>query len=235
MRESLCFDIYYQKKINIRDYSLDGIEALARFKDENGNYLNTENSINYLKQQIGDQCFTYIVIKKIFSDIDSIPKDKIPNISINITASEVEDAYFKLWINNLFVNREWCIEKFEFEINEKCKIKNKERFLDGLIFLKSSGFKISLDDLGKDFNTIDMIYKYPFDKIKIDKSLLIKYKNKPKYLKTLFHKIHSLDMLVVVEGVEDKFTFEFVKNINCDIVQGFYFSMPEPFNKLYLC
>lgn len=234
MKESLSFDIYYQKKINIRDYSLDGIEALSRFKDEKGNYLNTENSINYLKRQIGAQCFTYLVIKKIFSDIDSIPKDKIPNISINITAPEIEDLSFKLWIKNLFVNREWCIEKFEFEINEKWKIKNKERFLDGLIFLKNSGFKISLDDLGKDFNTIDMIYKYPFDKIKIDKSLLIKYKNKPKYLKELFHKIHSLDMLVVVEGVEDTFTFKFVKNINCDIIQGFYFSIPEPFNKLYL-
>ncbi|HAT4365448.1 TPA: EAL domain-containing protein [Clostridium perfringens] len=141
MRKSLNFDIYYQKKINIKNYTLDGIEVLARFKDKNGNFLNTENSINHLKQQICDKNFTYIVINKVFSYIDNIPNDKIPNISINITASEIEDSHFKLWINNLFVNRKWCFKKFEFEINEKCNVKNEKRFLEGLIFLKVSVLK----------------------------------------------------------------------------------------------
>ncbi len=225
------FSPYYQPQIDISTRTLHGFEVLARFQELNYN-LNTYDIINNIQKNKMGHLFTTKLLKKIFLDLDNISTKNIPNIAINIPANEIEKSDYFTFIINMLKEKECYLNKFEFEITENYKIQNPKIFLENINILKSKGIKIALDDLEKGFNTLDLIDKYPFDKIKLDKNLVTNWSSNEVYLKNIINCIHDLDMLVVAEGIENAETLNKMISLKCDIAQGFYIGKPCPFNKL---
>lgn len=225
------FSPYYQPQIDITTKTLYGFEVLARFQDLNYK-LNTYDIINDIQKNKMGHLFTTQLLKKIFLDLDKFPQKNIPNIAINISANEIENSDYLTFIINILKEKKHYINKLEFEITENCKIQRPKIFLENINILKENGVKIALDDLGKGFNTFDLIGKYPFNKIKLDKKLVSNCISNELYLKNIINCIHDLNMLVVAEGIENIETLNKMIVLKCDIVQGFYIGKPRPFNEL---
>ncbi|MDZ4994633.1 EAL domain-containing protein [Clostridium perfringens] len=225
------FSPYYQPQININTKTLYGFEILTRFQDLNYK-LNTYDVINDIQKNKMGHLFTTKLLKKVFLDLDSISQKNIPNIAINISSTEIENNDYFTFIINVLEEKESYLNKLEFEITENCKIKNPKIFLENIKLLKTKGVKIALDDLEKGFNTLDLIDKYPFDKIKLDKKLVSNWSSNEINLKNIINYIHNLNMLVVAEGIENIETLNKMISLKCDIVQGFYIGKPCPFNEL---
>ena len=200
---------------------------------KNINYkFNTYDVINNIHRNKVSHLFTTKLLKKIFLDLDSISQKDIPNVAINISANEIENnAYFQ-FIINVLDERECYLNKLEFEITENFEIKAPKRFLQNINILKAKGIKIALDDLGKGFNTLDLISKYPFNKIKLDKELIFNCNSNLINLKNIINYIHDLNMLVVAEGIENIETLNKMISLKCDIAQGFFIGKPCPFKEL---
>ena len=103
--------------------------------------------------------------------------------------------------------------------------------------IKQVGFKISLDDFGTGTSTLNMLQDMPIDTIKIDKSFVdkIRPENKKKnIIEYIIYIAKKLNLETVAEGVENKEQIEYLRELGCDLIQGYYYSKPiklEEFEK----
>ena len=94
---------------------------------------------------------------------------------------------------------------------------------------KDKGIKIAIDDFGTGYSSFGYLSKLPLDCLKIDQSFIRKLddsKNDRIIVSAINAMAHSLGLGTVVEGVEEKSQYEYLKNEGCDIIQGYYFSKP---------
>ena len=128
---------------------------------------------------------------------------------------------------------------FTFEVIEKDVANSDAPHLRVLNALREKGFRISLDDFGAAVSSLGTFEQLPFDEIKIHASLLARARSSPVTMQVLAAVIglaHNLDISVCAEGVEDQETFEFLKTIECDKMQGFLISeavMPDIIRRVY--
>lgn len=128
---------------------------------------------------------------------------------------------------------------FTFEIIEKDVADSDAPHLRILNALREKGFRISLDDFGAAASSLSTFEQLPFDEIKIHASLLARARSNPvtmQVLAAVTGLAHNLGVSVCAEGVEDQETFEFLKTIECDKMQGFLISeavMPDIIRRVY--
>jgi EAL domain-containing protein (putative c-di-GMP-specific phosphodiesterase class I) len=128
---------------------------------------------------------------------------------------------------------------FTFEVTEKDVADSDAPHLRVLKELRERGFRISLDDFGAAVSSLSTFEQLPFDEIKIHASLLARARSNPvtmQVLAAVTGLAHNLGISVCAEGVEDQETFEFLKTIECDKMQGFLISeavMPDIIRRVY--
>jgi EAL domain-containing protein (putative c-di-GMP-specific phosphodiesterase class I) len=96
--------------------------------------------------------------------------------------------------------------------------------------LKAIGFKLSLDDFGTGFSSLEYLKTFPLDQIKIDQSFVINmFQNEKdiKIIKSILYLGDLLEMNVIAEGVEEKEHYEKLKELGCRQFQGYYFAKPQ--------
>ena len=122
----------------------------------------------------------------------------------------------------------------EFEITENELFDDIDTYNRIINDIHSIGAKVSMDDFGSGNTSLNILTKYDFDFIKLDKSFFNEKsfdESTKKSLKTIVTLAHELGKKVVAEGVETEVIDKFLKSINCDIVQGFYYSKPMSFDE----
>ncbi len=120
--------------------------------------------------------------------------------------------------------------RLELEITETLLLRDTDAVLAELARLKALGVAVVMDDFGTGYSSLSYLWRFPFDKIKIDCSFMLNLDGADENVRTIISTIvtlgHSLHMRVTVEGVEDDRQAEFVRGTGCDEVQGFYFGRP---------
>ena len=98
--------------------------------------------------------------------------------------------------------------------------------------LKQLGVAIAMDDFGTGYSSLSYLWRFPFDKIKIDRAFMTAFdaadENVEKVIKTIVALGRSLHMEITVEGIENHRQVEFLRSVKCDQVQGYYFGRPMP-------
>jgi len=119
----------------------------------------------------------------------------------------------------------------EFELTESTYIDNMEQVGRLVSQLRDLGSKVSMDDFGSGYSSLNMLDKMPIDIMKIDRIFLkeeVLRDNDKIILDCIIQMAKKLDMCVVCEGVETQNQYEFLRDSGCDIMQGFYFGRPMP-------
>jgi len=119
---------------------------------------------------------------------------------------------------------------FELEMTESVLVESSENVLDAFEELRRLGIKISLDDFGTGFSSLNYLSTFSVDSIKIDRSFISKVdKDKNSAIVVaVIQMAHAFGYKVVAEGVETQDQLDFLKQIDCDIVQGYFYSRPIP-------
>ncbi len=121
-------------------------------------------------------------------------------------------------------------QRLELEITETLLLGNNERTMVDLKRLKAMGISIVMDDFGTGYSSLSYLWKFPFDKIKIDRSFMESFEKSGGNVETVVKSIIALGremhMRVTVEGVETLNQVDFLNNADADQVQGFYFGKP---------
>ena len=161
-------------------------------------------------------------------------------LSINISAVQLARDNFVDSIRhalNLYGVRAECIE---LELTESIFLKDSEEARRKIKQLRKLGFRISLDDFGTGFSSLSYLKDLPIDTLKIDKSFVdtaIGDKATNIITESVIDMVNKLGLETIAEGVEEQNQYDYLKKINCDVIQGYLMgrSMSKgDFEKLFI-
>ncbi len=231
------FVLYYQPQYDSKTGDLRGVEALIRWKDENGKMISPGCFIPLAEKSgliipIG----SWVLEEGIKKYAEWRKKyDCNMVLSLNISALQYKRPDF---VNNLFD----LLEKYqvnpkdiELEITESVLIDDFDQVVEKLHVIKDYGIKISLDDFGTGFSSLSYLKGLPIDTLKIDKSFIdtvIDDESTQVITESIVSMVKKLGYETVAEGVETEEQFEYLKKIECDNIQGFLLGKPMPEEEL---
>ncbi len=225
------FKLYLQPKVNIDTKEIESAEALVRWQQEDGTFIYPNDFIPIIESNrfIVDLDF-YMLDKtcRFLRDRIDAGKKYVP-ISVNFSRLHLsnEDTIEKLSsiVDSYSIPR----NLIEIELTESASIDGEDAVMDFEKQLHKNKFKISMDDFGAGYSSFDTLQKINFDVIKLDRSFMMFMEDNDKkklIIETIVKMAKSLGMRSVSEGVETKEQLEFLKEIGCDMAQGYYFSRP---------
>lgn len=226
------FKLVYQSKVNAISGEVMGVEALARW---NNNFLGEVPPFIFipLLEKINlSVSFGEFVVKRAFSQYKGLCKkyhNKV-KLSINISPSQLISRGFiefiEAEINEYQINPENII----LEITESIIIEGIEQVSELIESLKKIGVKISIDDFGSGYSSLNYLTKMDIDELKIDKSFVDQIGKNEKInimLNLIVQLANAYKLDVVAEGVETKAQLDMIIGIGCNVIQGYYYSKPE--------
>ena len=224
------FTLAFQPKVQIDNNRIIGVEALLRIKDSSHN-ISIQQLIKMAEEAgfIGE--ITKWVIENSIKQIKEWEKWGLAvKVSINISLLDLKD-------DSIIEFTENCLKLYgvdpsfiEFELTERSIIEDEHRVLAALKRIKKAGIKLSLDDYGSGYNSLNYLVNpvFHFDYIKIDKSFIknITEEHGKLLCEGIIKTAHVLGIRVIAEGVETEEQVSILRAINCDIAQGYYFYKP---------
>ncbi|EJG0043424.1 EAL domain-containing response regulator [Vibrio parahaemolyticus] len=217
----------YQPKIEITSGKIVGFEVLARLCVKGDGFIYPDKFIP-LVERAGLNCqLAKLVLNQALSQWQLFPILKDYSLSVNISASDLQSIDFIDYV----IDKDLASSdiKLMLELTESQDMLRQDKTLQALAKLIINNIPISLDDFGKSYSTFDRLDSIPFNEIKIDKDFVSDLDSNNQHLvivESIIALANKLNVNVVAEGVETVAVLKQLKNLGCDIAQGYYFSPP---------
>lgn len=226
------FEVYYQPIYSVEEKKFHSAEALIRLKDEKYGFISPEIFIPVAEKsgaihKIGD-----FVLEQVCAFIASDEYKKLGLSYIEVNLSVVQCMQPKLANHIMDILTRYGVrpEQLNLEITETAASISQQALEDNIEDLTNMGMKFSLDDFGTGYSNMQRIVKLPFNIIKLDRTFTELYDN-PKLgivLMNTINMIKAMEMKIVVEGVETAEMLKLFSDLECEYIQGYYFSKPIP-------
>jgi diguanylate cyclase len=222
----------YQPQINLKTKTI-GCEVLVRWHSEDLGHLPPDIFIP-ISEQIGIIIeLGFYILEESFKTLQDWDNRgvKIDQMSINISTRQL---FYNNFANDVVTLaqkylREDLYSKLMFEITETSVAEDIGLMIEKIKPLSNLGIKFSMDDFGTGYSSLSYLRELSLDELKIDKSFIDELETTSEgksMVKTILSFARNLNMSVVAEGVEEAAQVEFLKEIGCDVLQGYYFSKP---------
>ena len=230
--------VFYQPVVSAKDRTLCGLEALARWVDPIYGFLSPADFIPALEEYRLIGKLDKAVIEIVCRDLqESITENRrVVPVSVNISRLDFE----LLNVPALFRS---CLETFEIqphflhaEITESALVLSEGVLKKATEQLKELGSQLWLDDFGSGYSSLNVLKDYDFDVMKIDMSFLKNFEGNEKsrtILKSITAMASLIGMRTVCEGVETAEAADFLTQIGCERLQGYYFGKPMPLSEIW--
>jgi len=224
------FSLQYQPKINIVSGEIIGSEALLRWNNPELGKVTPDEFIPLLEQTGLIIPVGLFVLTEALAQTRLWLQDKPEfSIAINLSPRQFRDPDLVQIVQQTVLNSTVPFDHIELEITEGVLMSGHAYTEQAILDLHKLGIHLAMDDFGTGYSSLSYLRKYPFDVIKIDRSFihdLITDKNDRALVTAIVSMAQGLDLKVVAEGVETIEQLNYMKEIYCDIAQGFYFSRP---------
>ena len=227
------FEVYYQPKFSLVTGEMIGSEALIRWNHTEHGFISPAVFIPIAEKSKLILKIGRFVFERVCNDLYEWKKQgkKIVPVSVNLSRVELYQPDIVKFINKTIKMYNLSSDFIEIEITETVAINELNILKNVLNELRTYGFSISMDDFGTGYSSISCLRDMPIDILKLDKSFLggIEHDERSRNIaKSIVSLAKSLDLVVIIEGVESKEQAELMKQFGCDLVQGFYFARPMP-------
>lgn len=224
------FKAYYQPKVSCEEKFL-GAEALVRWIKEDNKIIPPLEFIEFAEEEglikdIGEAVIVD-VCKNVSKWIEKGYRDF--RIAINLSTEQLIDENMCDNAINIIESFKIPFEYIEFEVTESTIIKDFDIAIKSIKKIKDYGITVSIDDFGTGYSSLNYLKKLEVDSVKIDKSFIdtLAFDDGTNVMvSTIIKMCHYFGYEVVAEGVEERVQVECLKDLNCDIFQGYYFGKP---------
>lgn len=228
------FYVLFQPKVFVLNRKVIGFEALLRWNSSELGPVSPGELIPIAEMTRLIIPISTFILEEVFKKIRELLDLGYDNFKIAINLSELQLRY-----NTILRDLQEFREKYdvdlkyiEIEITESILMKSFDKNIKILKEIKKLGATIALDDFGTGYSSLNYLTKLPIDALKIDRSFVTDLNKNLKsrcIVENIINLSHQLGIDVVAEGVEEKEQVDYLKNILCDIIQGYYFSEPRQF------
>ncbi len=225
------FEIWYQPKYGANAQSMDGAEALVRWRKKDGTVVSPGDFIPLFEKN----GMISILDEYVFEEVCKQQKRwqdegmRIVPVSVNISRASLYYLDIVERYMNILNKYQLDIQYIQLEITESAMEDNDQ--IKALIqCFRVAGFKLLLDDFGNGYSSLATLNMAQFDELKLDKGLIdhIGDDRGEKLLYFIIALARSLGLYITAEGVETKEQFRFLQRMKCNTIQGYYFSKPLP-------
>ena len=225
--------LFLQPKYELKQESLAEAEALVRWIDPVQGMIPLGEFIPVFEKCGLMRKIDYFIFEEVLSLIEKWREEgrKPIKISVNLSKSHFsEDIFFDKKIMPIFNRHQVPADLIEFEISESLMLDQEGKLLEFVKMVQSRGFGCSMDDFGSGYSSLNMLKSLPVDVVKLDRKMFSEEeKERGKIVsKGIIRIAKELNMKVVAEGVETREYVDFLKEQECDMIQGFYFGKPMP-------
>ena len=232
------FEIWYQPKYSAHSRKLVGAEALVRWRRADGALIPPLKFIPLFERNGNIIRLDEYVFRAVCRQQKEWQKQGQKMLPVSVNISRVSLYYSSVVEKYESIIRSFDLDSkyIQLEITESATIDNNEIF-NLLEQFHTAGFKILLDDFGSGYSSLAALNRMHFDTIKLDKSLVdyIGDDNGEKLLNSITKLAQSFGMEITAEGVETVEQLMFLCNLDCDGIQGYYFSRPLPVKEYEEC
>lgn len=227
------FSVYYQPKVNLSAASFDSAEALVRWQDKSGRVISPASFIPVLEKNFLISTLDQYVFWEVCILMQNRLKSGLPVIPVSVNVSKIQfynPDFVRIYSS---IKEEYQIPDglLEIEFTESACFENTEYFLEIIAKLHEHGFLCAMDDFGKGYSSLSMLKDIPIDVLKLDSLFFVSSPDSKKDLtviRGIISMVKELQIRTVAEGIEHKEQVDFLKNIGCDTIQGYYFYKPMP-------
>ena len=233
--EERQFCVYYQPKYDVRGEipALASAEALIRWKHPALGMISPGKFIPLFEKNGLIQQLDHYVWREAAATIRSWKEQYGISVPVSVNVSRV-DMYDPELINIFDGLRvEYGLEPHEYllEITESAYTENSSQIISTVEGLRARGFLVEMDDFGTGYSSLSMISRLPIDALKLDMTFVRNAFNERKdirMLELILEIAENMKVTTIAEGVETKEQMLKLKEMGCDVVQGYYFSKPVP-------
>ena len=227
------FKVYYQPIYRSLNKKVYGYEALARWIDPNRGMIPPVIFIEVLeKVHLIHKLDAYIidqVCKDLRDDIDS--GYAYQPISVNLSRLDFELSDIKKVVDNAVAKYNVPKEYIVLEVTESAFASDLSNLGEVISAFRADGYQVWIDDFGSGYSSFNNLQTYDFDFLKIDMNFLRNFDKTPKskvIIASIVDLAKKLGIHTLAEGVETLEQYEYLKQIGCELIQGYYFSKPLP-------
>ena len=230
------FVVFLQPKYDIHKEVVKGAEALIRWNYKNKDFLSPGRFIPFFEKDGSIGKIDDIVLDKVCAALARWKKEGKPlyPISVNLSRNRLYDKelipHLTAVVDSYGVDHKYI----DFELTESAGYDNTDHMIQILEDLRSAGFKISMDDFGTGYSSLSLLTQMPLDTLKIDKSFVDNVstdREREEDIIVIRHIISlakELGFTCLAEGAETKPQVDRLRELGCEVIQGYYYSKPLP-------
>ncbi len=223
-------DVCYQPKVDLVHRNVCGVEALARWETDDGKSVSPEDFIPLAERSGVIVQLTWVVFGKVLEAVRSWKRFDEPfGMAVNVAPQALNDSEFH---DRLKVLREELAKfnvRLAIELTEDSLLQDDRQSLSNLQKVRELDVDLAIDDFGKGYSSLNYLKLVPATEIKLDKIFIETIhvdETDQKIVRAVIDLAHALDMKVVAEGVDNDENFAMVRELGCEMAQGFCIARP---------
>jgi len=225
------FSVYYQPKVNLRDYSLSGAEALVRWK-HNGSMIYPDQFIPILESNYSIKFLDMYMLNHVCADLRRWMDEgrNVKTVSVNLSRCSMDIDNLVSVISGIIDSHNIPRSLIQIELTESSSEVGARELQELVVGLRDANITTAVDDFGTGFSSLSLIRDYPWTVLKIDKSILhgaLCDGSRENFMfKSIISLANGLGLECIVEGVETREEVQLLKNCGCFLAQGYFFDRP---------
>lgn len=227
------FIIYLQPKYYLEGEQIGGAEALARWKNENADLFSPGAFVPIFERNGFIIRLDFYILRKVCTILREWMDQGLEPIVISVNFSRLHLRNVNFVKDLCEIVDEYGIERkyIEIELTETVFYDNIQTLEVLLEEMHQAGFTMSMDDFGSGYSSLGVLQNLPVDVIKMDRSFFVNQKDAKRskaVVSSVIDMAASLGIGIVAEGVEEKVHIDLLRELNCGMVQGYYYEKPVP-------
>jgi diguanylate cyclase len=239
LREAIhgrMLELHYQPTIDMASGCVHGVEALVRWRRSDGTLQYPDSFIPQAERVGLIQDLTRAVLQTAVSSHAAMSREH-PwlSLSVNISGHDLVDERLAGYVRDLLDLHGLAPSRLTLEITETALVADVERARRSIAALRGHGIRVSVDDFGVGYSSMAQLIGFEVDELKIDKSFVMTVDTDERMraiVRSTVALARALDLDLVAEGIESPAAFEVLRDLGCDVAQGYHIARPLPFDDL---
>ncbi|TFW22545.1 EAL domain-containing response regulator [Duganella callida] len=228
---------YFQPKVAMHNGHLKGVEALARWRQPQRGLLPPSHFIPALEGTSLMAEFTLEMVRQVLRHLHDWKQAGLPplTVAVNLSADNLADRGFIDRLTSLVAASGAPPKALVWEVTETSVMRQLSQALTNMGRLRLMGYGLAMDDFGIGYSSMQQFARCPFTELKIDRSFVngaAQWPNRHMVLKSALELGQSLGVATVAEGVETVEDWKLLRDLGCDMAQGYLLAQPMPAQEL---